>query len=69
MTVTQEFVAYCASNRMPSDSIGSAVFYASRRKIRTGQTLSFEEWNDLLDFVSPDVPSTACSLSRPRYEA
>jgi hypothetical protein len=62
MTMVQEFVAYCERNDMPSDEVGSAAFYANWRKISTRQDLTTQEWNDLLDFVSPDVPPTYCPI-------
>lgn len=66
-TVVQEFAAYCEQNNMPSDDVGSAAFYANWRKIHTRQDLSIDEWNDLLDFVSPDVPSTVCPIPTHRH--
>jgi hypothetical protein len=47
---------------MPSDEVGSAAFYANWRKIQTRRDLTTEEWNDLLDFVAPDVPPTVCPI-------
>ena len=61
-TLVQQFVTYCEQNNLPSDEVGSAAFYANWRKIQTGHRLSTEEWNDLLDFVSPDVPPTVCPI-------
>ena len=61
-TLVQEFATYCEQNSMPSDEVGSAAFYANWRKIQTRQDLTTEEWNDLLDFVSPDVPPTVCPI-------
>jgi hypothetical protein len=53
---------------MPSDEVGSAAFYANWRKIQTRQDLTTEEWNDLLDFVSPDVPPTVCPIAPHHFE-
>ncbi len=61
-TLVQQFATYCEQNNLPSDEVGSAAFYANWHKIQTGQRLSTEEWNDLLDFVSPDVPPTVCPI-------
>jgi hypothetical protein len=63
-TLVQQFATYCEQNDLPSDEVGSAAFYANWRKIHTGQRLSTVEWNDLLDFVAPDVPPTACPVAR-----
>ena len=62
-TLVQEFVTYCEQNGMPSDDVGSAAFYANWRKIRTSRNLTTEEWNDLLDVVSPDIPPTVCPIA------
>jgi hypothetical protein len=62
MTLVQEFAAYCEQNGMPSDEIGSAAFFANWRKIHTQRNLTADEWNDLVDFVSPYVPPTVCPL-------
>jgi hypothetical protein len=62
MTLVQEFVAYCDHNGMPSDEVGSAAFYANYLKIHE-RVLTTDEWNDLLDFVSPDVVPTFCPLA------
>jgi hypothetical protein len=61
-TLVQEFATYCDQNGMPSDDVGSAAFYANWRKIHTRRDLTTEEWNDLLDFVSPDIPPTVCPI-------
>jgi hypothetical protein len=61
-TVVQDFATYCERNRMPSDEVGSAAFYANWLKIQTSRDLTTEEWNDLLDFVAPDVPPTVCPI-------
>ena len=61
-TLVQEFVTYCERNGMASDEVGSAAFFANWRKIRAKRQLTTDEWNDLLDFVSPDVPPTACTI-------
>ena len=63
MTLVQAFVSYCEQNGMPSDEIGSAAFYANWHKIHARRNLTTDEWNDLLDFVSPDVPPTACRIA------
>lgn len=55
-TLVQDFAAYCERNGMPSNEVGSAAFYANSRKIHTHRDLTTEEWNDLLDFVAPDIP-------------
>lgn len=62
-TLVHEFVMYCEQNGMPSDNVGSAAFYANWRKIHTRQDLTTEEWNDLLDVVSPDIPPTVCPIA------
>ena len=62
-TLVHEFVTYCEQNGMPSDEVGSAAFYANWRKIHTRQDLTTEEWNDLLDVVSPDIPPTVCPIA------
>jgi hypothetical protein len=62
-TLVQDFAAYCERNEMPSDEVGSAAFYANWRKIHSQTNLTSEEWNDLLDFVSPDVPPTVCPIT------
>ena len=62
-TLVHEFVTYCEQNGMPSDDVGSAAFYANWRKIHTRQDLTTEEWNDLLDVVSPDIPPTVCPIA------
>ena len=67
-TLIQEFATYCELNDMPSDAVGSAAFYANWRKIHTRRDLTTEEWNDLLDFVSPDVPPTVCPIAPHRHE-
>jgi len=54
-TMVQDFAAYCERNGMPSDEVGSAAFYANWRKVHALPDLTVEEWNDLLDFVSPNV--------------
>ena len=61
-TVVQEFAAYCEENGMPPDEVGSAAFYANSRHIRRLE-LTNGEWNDLLDFISPDVAPDSCPLS------
>jgi len=63
MTLVQEFATYCEQNGMPSDEVGSAAFYANWLKIHTRRNLTTEEWNDLLDFVAPDVPPTVCPVA------
>ena len=45
------------------NDVGSAAFYANWRKIHTRQDLTTEEWNDLLDVVSPDIPPTVCPIT------
>jgi len=60
--MVQDFIAYCEQNEMPSDEVGSAAFYANRQKIDTGRKLTWDEWNDLLDYVSPDIAPTVCPL-------
>lgn len=62
-TLVQDFAAYCARNQLPSDEVGSAAFYANWRKVHRLPKLTTEEWNDLLDFVSPDVPPTVCPIT------
>lgn len=62
-TLVHEFVTYCEQNGMPSNDVGSAAFYANWRKIHTRQDLTTEEWNDLLDVVSPDIPPTVCPIA------
>jgi len=62
-TLVHEFITYCEQNGMPSDDVGSAAFYANWRKIHTRQDLTTEEWNDLLDVVSPDIPPTVCPIA------
>ena len=66
-TVAQEFAAYCQQNGMPSDEVGSAAFYANWRKIQTRRDLTTDEWNDLIDFVSPDAPPTVCPIPHHRH--
>jgi hypothetical protein len=66
-TLVQQFATYCEQNGMPSDDVGSAAFYANWRKIRTRQDLTVEEWNELLDFVSPYVPPTVCPIAAHHY--
>ena len=67
MTLVQEFATYCEQNGMPSDKVGSAAFYANWLKIHTRRDLTTEEWNDLLDFVAPDVPPTVCPIAPPGH--
>jgi hypothetical protein len=62
-TLVQQFATYCEQNRLPSDDVGSAAFYANWLKIHTRRDLTTDEWNDLLDFVSPDVPPTVCPVA------
>lgn len=62
-TLVQDFAAYCERNGMPSNEVGSAAFYANWLKIHTRHDLTTEEWNDLLDFVAPDVPPTVCPVA------
>lgn len=62
-TLVQEFVTYCERNSLPSDEVGSAAFFANWRKIRAERALTADEWNNLLDFVSPDVPPTVCPIA------
>jgi hypothetical protein len=62
-TLVQEFATYCDQNGMPSDEVGSAAFYANWHKIHTRRGLTTAEWNDLLDFVSPDIPPTVCPIA------
>jgi hypothetical protein len=62
-TLVQEFATYCDQNGMPSDDVGSAAFYANWYKIHTRRGLTTAEWNDLLDFVSPDIPPTVCPIA------
>ncbi len=62
-TLVQVFTTYCERNGMPSDEVGSAAFYANWHKIHTQRVLTAEEWNDLLDFVSPDIPPTVCPIT------
>jgi hypothetical protein len=66
-TLVQEFTTYCEQNGMPSDEVGSAAFYANWRKIKTRRDLTNEQWNDLLDFVSPDVPPAVCPITSHRH--
>lgn len=61
MTIVQEFVEYCEQSDLPSDTVGSAAFYANWRKIHT-VPLTTDDWNDILDFVDPDVPPESCSI-------
>ena len=61
-TMVQDFAAYCERNGMPSDEVGSAAFYANWRKVHALPDLTAEEWNDLLDFVSPSVFPAVCPI-------
>jgi hypothetical protein len=61
MTLVQEFVAYCEQNQLTTDEVMSAAFYVNHRKIE-GRPVDPSDWQDLLDFVAPDVPPAACSL-------
>lgn len=67
ISLVQGFATYCEQNSMPSDEVGSAAFYANWLKIRTRRDLTTEEWNDLLDFVAPDVPPTVCPITSHRH--
>lgn len=62
-SLVQKFVSYCEENNMPTDEVGSMAFYANSLKIHEHRDLSQDEWNDLLDFVAPDVPPTVCPVS------
>jgi hypothetical protein len=66
-TMVQDFAAYCERNGMQSDEVGSAAFYANWLKVHTRRNLTPEEWNDLLDYVSPSVLPTVCPIP-PHHE-
>jgi hypothetical protein len=62
MSIVQEFIAYCEQNDMSTDDTMSIAFFANHLKIRTGIVLPADQREDLLDFVSPDVPPTVCPV-------
>lgn len=55
VTITQQYLEYCERHNMPTDDVGSAAFYCNWRKLNDLPKLTEDEWNDILDYVSPSV--------------